>query len=73
MDKFNVRPDQVARATGTQGVDPSSVQSVERRYGMAKAANEGNQFAVAQQNQADAINGQQIRDYFTQNPNQTDW
>jgi hypothetical protein len=73
MDQYNVRPEQVARATGMQGVDPTSVQNIDRRYNMAKLANEGtNAFAVARQNQADAVTGQSIRDYFAKNPGMTD-
>jgi len=72
MDKFNVRPDQVARATGMQGVDSASMQNINRRYDMAKAANSGNAFAIAQQNKADAVTGQGIREYFAKNPGMTD-
>ena len=73
MDYYKVNPEQVARVTGMQGVDPSSVQNIDRRYNMAKLANEGtNAFAVARQNQADAVTGQSIRDYFAKNPGMTD-
>jgi hypothetical protein len=75
MDQYNVRPDQVARVTGMQGVDPSSVQNIDRRYGMAKSANEGNPFALAYQNNADiqgSVRGLNIRDALAKMPNASD-
>jgi hypothetical protein len=75
MDQYNVRPDQVARATGMQNIPVSSMQNIDRRYGMAKSAIEGNPFAVAYQNNADnqgAFGGQNIRDYFAKTPGMTD-
>ena len=75
MDQYNVRPDQVARATGMQDVSGSSVQNIDRRYGMAKSAIEGNPFALAYQNNADAqgaFGGQNIRDALAKMPNAND-
>jgi len=72
MDYYKVNPDQVARVTGMQDVSGGSVQNIDRRYEMAKAANAGNPFAVAAQNQANAVTGQSIRDYFAKNPGMTD-
>jgi hypothetical protein len=72
MDQYNVRPDQVARATGMQGLDPSSLQNIDYRYSSAKSANEGNQFFVDRQNKADAVTGESIRDFFAKNPGMGD-
>ena len=72
MDQYNVRPDQVARATGMRGLDPSSLQNIDSRYSSAKAANEGNQFFIDRQNRADAVTGQGIRDFFAKNPGMGD-
>ena len=72
MDQYNVRPDQVARVTGMQDVSGSSMQNIDRRYNMAKAANEANPFALAYQKQANAVTGQSIQDYFAKNPGMTD-
>jgi hypothetical protein len=72
MDYFGIKSPQVAQVVGMQDVPVSSVQNIDRRYEMAKAANAGNPFAVAAQNQANAVTGQGIRDYFAKNPGMTD-
>ena len=72
MDQYNVRPDQVARVTGMQDVSGSSMQNIDRRYNMAKAANEADPFALAYQKQANAVTAQGIQDYFAKNPGMTD-
>jgi hypothetical protein len=72
MDQYNVRPDQVARATGMQGVDPSSFQNINFRYADAKSALQNNPNSLARQNQADAVTGKSIQDYFAKNPGMTD-
>jgi hypothetical protein len=72
MDQYNVRPDQVARATGMQGVDPSSFQNINFRYADAKSALQNNPNSLARQNQADAVTGKSIQDFFAKNPNMGD-
>jgi hypothetical protein len=72
MDYYKVNPDQVARVTGMQGLDPSSLQNIDYRYSSAKSANEGNQFFVDRQNKADAVTGESIRDFFAKNPGMGD-
>ena len=72
MDQYNVRPEQVARATGMKGLDPSSLQNIDYRYSAAKSANEGNQFFVDRQNQADAVTSKSIQDFFAKNPGMGD-
>jgi hypothetical protein len=72
MDYFGIKSPQVAQVVGMQDVSGGSVQNIDRRYEMAKAANAGNPFAVAAQNQANAVTGQSIRDYFAKNPGMTD-
>jgi hypothetical protein len=72
MDYFGIKSPQVAQVVGMQDVSGGSVQNIDRRYEMAKAANAGNPFAVAAQNQANAVTGQGIRDYFAKNPGMTD-
>lgn len=72
MDYFGIKSPQVAQVVGMQNVPVSSVQNIDRRYEMAKAANAGNPFAVAGQNQANAVTGQSIQNYFAKNPGMTD-
>ena len=72
MDYFGIKSPQVAQVVGMQDVSGGSVQNIDRRYEMAKAANAGNALAVAGQNQANAVTGQGIRDYFAKNPGMTD-
>jgi len=72
MDQYNVRPEQVARVTGMQSVDPSSFQNINFRYADAKSALQGNPNSLARQNQADAVTGKSIRDYFAKNPGMGD-
>jgi hypothetical protein len=72
MDQYNVRPDQVARATGMQGVDPSSFQNINFRYADAKSALQNNPNSLARQNQADAVTGKSIQEFFAKNPGMGD-
>jgi hypothetical protein len=72
MDQYNVRPDQVARATGMQGVDPSSFQNINFRYADAKSALQNNPNSLARQNQADAVTAKSIQDFFAKNPGMGD-
>lgn len=72
MDQYNVRPDQVARATGMQGVDPSSFQNINFRYADAKSALQNNPNSLARQNQADAVTGKNIQEFFAKNPGMGD-
>jgi hypothetical protein len=72
MDQYNVRPEQVARATGMQGVDPSSFQNINFRYADAKSALQNNPNSLARQNQADAVTGKNIQEFFAKNPGMTD-
>ncbi len=67
MDYFGIKAPQVAQVVGMQDVSGGSVQNIEKRYGAASAANAGNPFAVAAQNQANAVTDQGIRDYFAKN------
>lgn len=72
MDYYKVNPEQVARVTGMQDVFGNSVQNIDNRYSMAKAANAGDSAAIAAQAKADAVTGQSIQDYFAKNPGMTD-
>jgi len=72
MDQYNVRPDQVARATGMQGIDPSSFQNINFRYADAKSALQNNPNSLARQNQADAVTGKSIQEFFAKNPGMGD-
>jgi hypothetical protein len=55
-----------------QGVDPSSFQNINFRYADAKSALQNNPNSLARQNQADAVTGKSIQDYFAKNPGMTD-
>ena len=75
MDYFGIKSPQVAQVVGMQDVSGGSVQNIDRRYGMAKSAMEGNPFALAYQNNADAqgaFGGQNIRDALAKMPNAND-
>jgi hypothetical protein len=69
MQKFNVGTEQVARATGMQGLANSSPQSVQSRYDRATS---NNPFDIGASDQAEAITGADIRGWLDQNKGASD-
>jgi hypothetical protein len=72
MDYFGIKAPQVAQVVGMENVDPSSFQNINFRYTDAKSALQGNPNSIARQNQADAVTGKSIQEFFAKNPGMGD-